>query len=46
MEIVFLVVGVLVGAAAGAWSYRYLLRKNPAAIDRLAEEARKLGDRF
>lgn len=34
------------GIAVGAWGYRYLLKRNPSAIERLAAQARQFGDRF
>ena len=37
---------LVVGVAIGAWGYRYMLKRDPDAIERLAAQARQLGDRF
>lgn len=37
------IAGCALGVAIGAWCYRYLLRRNPAMIERLAAQARALG---
>lgn len=44
MEIIIIfIAGLCVGAAGGAWGYRYLLKRRPEAIERLAAQARELG---
>ena len=40
------IIALVVGVALGAWGYRYMLKRNPDAIERLAAQARRLGDRF
>lgn len=40
------VIGLVVGAAVGAWGYRYMLKRDPEAVERLADEADKLKDRL
>lgn len=37
---------VVVAFGAGAWWYRYTLKRNPSKIEALAAEAKKIGDRF
>ena len=34
-----------IGMAAGFWTYRYTLKKNPAKLEKLAAEAKRLGDK-
>lgn len=46
MELIPLVVVLLLGVAIGAWAYRYALKRSPEAVERLAAQARRLGDRF
>jgi len=41
-----LLIGFVIGAAVGAWGYRYILKRSPEAIERLAAQARELGNRF
>lgn len=41
-----LIIGLVIGAGVGAWGYRYMLKRDPDAIERLAAQARQLGDRF
>ncbi|MCZ2099115.1 MAG: YhcB family protein [Anaerolineae bacterium] len=40
------IIALVVGVALGAWGYRYMLKRDPDAIERLAAQARQLGDRF
>lgn len=40
------IIALVVGVALGAWGYRYMLKRDPDAIERLAAQARELGDRF
>lgn len=40
------VIGLLLGAAVGAWGYRYSLKKRPDTVAKLAEQIRAAGDRF
>lgn len=46
MELIQFVAGLVIGAGAGAWGYRYLLKRNPEMIERLAAQARALRDRL
>lgn len=46
MDIISVVIGLVVGVAIGAWGYRYTLKRDPGAIERLAAQARELGNRF
>lgn len=46
MEPISFLIGLVVGVALGAWGYRYMLKRDPDAIERLAAQARQLGDRF
>lgn len=46
MDLIGLIVGLLIGVAAGAMGYRYILRKNPEMIERLAAQARALRNRL
>lgn len=46
MELIPFVAGLVIGAGAGAWGYRYLLKRNPAMVERLAAQARALRDRL
>lgn len=46
MDLMILVIAFGVGFGTGAWAYRYLLKRDPDAIERLAAQARQLGDRF
>jgi len=46
MELIQFVAGLVIGAGAGAWGYRYILKRSPEAIERLAAQARELGNRF
>lgn len=39
-----LLVGAFAGAAAGAWGYRYWLKRDPAALERWAQELKRRGD--
>lgn len=41
-----LVIGLVIGAGVGAWGYRYILKRSPEAIERLAAQARELGNRL
>ncbi len=40
------IIALVVGVALGAWGCRYMLKRDPDAIERLAAQARQLGDRF
>lgn len=40
------IIALVVGVALGAWGYRYMLKRNPDAIERLAAQARRLGSRL
>lgn len=33
-----LIAGLVVGAASGVWGYRYSMKKNPAAVEALAQK--------
>lgn len=46
MDIILFLAGLLIGVGSGAWGYRYLLRRNPEAIERLAAQVRELGRKF
>lgn len=46
MDLIGLIVGLVIGVAAGATGYRYLLKRRPEMIERLAAQARELRDRF
>jgi hypothetical protein len=37
-------VGLLLGAAAGAWFYRFMLKRNPAKLEQWAADAKRVGD--
>jgi len=41
-----LVIGLVIGAGVGAWGYRYLLKRDPEALERLAAQARAMGNRL
>lgn len=40
------IIALVVGVALGARGYRYMLKRDPDAIERLAAQARQLGNRF
>jgi len=40
------IIGVIVGAAVGAWGYRYSLKKRPDAVERIAAEIKAKGDEY
>lgn len=40
------ILGVLIGFAAGVWGYRYALKRDPEAIEKLAAQARRLGNKL
>lgn len=46
MELISHAGAFVIGVAVGVWSYRYLLRRSPEAVERLAAQARALRDRF
>lgn len=46
MELIQFVAGLVIGVAAGATGYRYLLKRRPEMIERLAAQARALRDRL
>lgn len=46
MELISFAGAFVAGAAVGAWGYRYLLKRSPEAVERLAAQARALRDRF
>ena len=46
LELIGYVGAMLVGAAIGAMFYRRMLKRSPEAIERLAAQARELGNRF
>ena len=35
------IIALVVGVALGAWGYRYMLKRDPDAIERLAAQARR-----
>lgn len=41
-----IIIAVVIGAGVGAWGYRYILKRSPEAIERLAAQARELGNRL
>lgn len=41
-----LIVTHLVAAGIGAWAYRYMLRRDPEALERLAQQIRDAGRRI
>lgn len=36
-----LLIGFVIGAAVGAWGYRYLLKRDPARLEALADKLRR-----
>jgi len=40
------ILGVLIGFAAGMMTYRRMLKRDPEAIEKLAEQARRLGNKL
>lgn len=46
MDLIGLIVGLVIGAGVGATSYRYLLKRRPEMVERLAAQARALRDRL
>lgn len=40
LELIGYVGAMLVGVAAGVWGYRYALKRDPEALERLAREIR------
>ena len=41
-----IIIGLVVGLAFGAMGYRYLLKRNPAAVERMAAQVRAARERL
>lgn len=41
MDPISFLIGLVVGAAVGAWGYRYALKRDPDALEDLAKEIRR-----
>lgn len=41
-----LVIGLVIGAGVGAMFYRRMLKRDPEALERLAAQARAMGNRL
>lgn len=46
MELILMLVMFAIGAGCGAAGYRYMVKKDPATLEKWAAEAKALGDRF
>lgn len=44
LQLLALAGAFVVGIGAGAWGYRYALKKDPEALERLAQAAKRAGD--
>lgn len=43
MSMIEAMIAVMIGIGAGAWGYRYILRRDPAALERMAAQIRAAG---
>lgn len=41
MDPISLLIGIVVGGAIGAWGYRFVLKKDPEALEDLAKEIKR-----
>lgn len=41
MDLMILVIAFGVGFGTGAWAYRYLLKRDPAALEEIADKLRR-----
>lgn len=43
MDLISLATGLVIGALAGAWGYRYMLKRDPVKLEMWAAEVKRKG---